>query len=103
MKTTKLLLIPALAAMASPALAGGFYFDGSISSTDSNLEFQSHQSRYGSVTAGVRLGRLLRIGLTHSQELAINDGYVDSRTEDELRSSNATPANANDDPADDGN
>lgn len=51
------------------------YVSGSISTSTSNVPFQTFESRYGSGSLGIDLGRFIRLGYTHSQELSITDGF----------------------------
>ncbi len=91
-----------LAGLSSPAL-GGIYLTGSVAGSTTNIEYSSYQSQYSSGSVGFDIASILRLSYTYSQEDTTNEGYTDSRSADQLKSMNATPANGNDDPADDGN
>ncbi len=62
-----------------PAFAG-LYLTGSISSSTSNVRFQTLESRYGSGSIGFDLGRYIRLQYTYSQEFAYSYGFKDKST-----------------------
>lgn len=100
----KTLLFAAIAAAfaSTPAFAG-VYLTGSVTGSTTNMPYSGYRSQYTSGSVGFDIASILRLGYTYSQEDTVNDGYTDVRTSDSLKSSNATPANGNDDPSDDGN
>jgi hypothetical protein len=97
-------LVPAIflaTTLATPAL-GGVYVTGSVAGSTTNIAYSSYQSQYSSGSIGFDIASILRLSYTYSQEDATNEGYTDPRTEAQLKAANALPANANDDPSDDG-
>lgn len=86
----------------APSLAG-VYVTGSTVAGSTNMAYSGYRSQYSSGSIGFDVASILRLGYTYSQEDTINDGYTDSRSADALKSQDATAANANDDPSDDGN
>ena len=89
-------------AFAAPAQAA-VYLTGSVAGSTSNIEYQTYQSQYARASLAVDLGHYLRLSYSYSLENSNNNGYTDPRTDDELKSANATRANANNDPTDDNN
>ena len=53
------------------------YLTGSVSSSISNVRFQTYESRYGSSSLGIDLGRYIRLQYTYSQEYSYSYGYKD--------------------------
>lgn len=96
-----LFLIAALG-LSSPAVAG-IYVTGSLTGGTTNMAYSGYRSQYSSGSIGFDIASILRLGYTYSQEDAVNEGYTDVRSSDQLRSQNATAANANEDASDDGN
>ena len=66
-----------LATCASWALPaqGGAYLTGSIAASTTNVPLQSAESQYASGSLELDLGRYVRIGYTHGQEMQISNGY----------------------------
>lgn len=59
----------------SPAL-GVVYITGSISASESNVGLQTQESRGASGSIAFDLGRYIRLGFTHRQDMQTADGYV---------------------------
>jgi hypothetical protein len=84
--------------LSAPAVAEtGFYLTGSLASSTSSMPYNSYSSNYGSASIGIDLGSLVRLSLTHSQEISTQEGFKDKQD----RSGDANPAN-DEDPANDG-
>lgn len=64
----------------STSAFAGLYLTGSISSSTSNVGFQTLESRYGSGSLGIDLGRYIRLQYTYSQEFAYSYGFKDKST-----------------------
>jgi hypothetical protein len=64
------------AALNAPAAHAVIYLTGSVSASQSNAGFQTHNSRGGSGTVAFDLGRYVRLGFTHRQDLQSSSGYV---------------------------
>lgn len=60
---------------------GVLHLTGSISSSISNVGFQTYESRYGSGSLGFDLGRYIRLQYTYSQEYASSYGFKDKDAE----------------------
>lgn len=74
-----------LGALISVNAQASIYVSGSISTSTSNVPFQTFESRYGSGSLGIDLGRFIRLGYTHSQELSVTEGYRDPNGQSQTR------------------
>lgn len=57
------------------------YVTGSISAAESNVGLQTQESRGGSASLAFDLGRFIRLGFTHRQDIQTANGYI-GMTED---------------------
>lgn len=86
-----------LVSLASGVFSSGtaeaaFSISSSISTSTSNVPFQTYESRYGSGSLGIDLGRLIRLQYTHSQEFSVSNGYKDPTTKSTTAASGAAPS-----------
>lgn len=73
----------------TPAKAA-VYVSGSISTSTSNVPFQTFESRYGSGSLGIDLGRFIRLQYTHSQELSVTEGFKDPSGQSQSKGDSAS-------------
>lgn len=76
----------------APNSFGTVYVTGSVSASTSNVPMQTNESQAGSGSLAVDLGRYIRLGLTHKQEVQYSSGYKDTSATDSTTTA-TTPAN----------
>lgn len=77
-----LLLAATIFALSAPLAHGAIYLTGSVTASQSNAGLQTHSSNGGSATIASDLGRYVRLGYTHRQDIQRSKGYV-GETEDD--------------------
>jgi hypothetical protein len=77
--------------LAAPRAEAFVYVTGSLAASTSNVPYTTYESTYGSASVAFDLGRYVRLGFTHSQEVQVSDGYKQIDEDDE-DSANATPS-----------
>jgi hypothetical protein len=83
------------ATVAAPKAEAFVYVTGSLAASTSNVPYTTYESTYGSASLAFDLGRYVRLGFTHSQEIQVSDGY--KAVEEEDASADATPAGTTED------
>jgi|SRR5690606_29635769 len=76
----------------APRAAAQVYINGSVSQSSSNLVYIKSNSGSGSLGVDVALGRYVRIGVAHSQEFAVAEGWV---TKEGVEDTSDDPADFN--------
>ena len=67
--------LPLAAFAANPALSA-IYVTGSVSASSANMGLMSYDSRGGSASVAVDMGRYMRLGITHRQQFQESSGVV---------------------------
>ncbi len=75
MKILSSLVVAALASAATPAFSA-IYLTGSVSASSANAGLMSYDSRGGSASVAIDMGRFMRLGLTHRQQFQESRGVV---------------------------
>lgn len=75
MKHISSLVVAAFACAATPAFSA-IYVTGSVSASSANMGLMSYDSRGGSASLAIDMGRYMRLGITHRQQFQESAGVV---------------------------